>query len=76
MITRTRLAGAWTRATPEGSPLGRLHAVRRVNGALESNAMCGLRLPEHTLTARPFIMFEPDHAKACEICIVEAEEEP
>lgn len=71
MLTSTRTCGAWTRTDPAGSHLGRLHAVRRVNGALEPNALCGLRLPKHTLTARPFIMFEADHAKACEICVEE-----
>lgn len=76
MLTSTRTCGAWTRTDPGGSPLGRLHAVRRVNGALEPNALCGLRLPAHTLTARPFIVFEADHAKACQICIAEIEDLP
>lgn len=76
MLTSTRLCGAWTRTGPSGSPLGRLHAVRRVSGALEPMALCGIRIPKHAMTARPFIVFEADSPKACEICIAEAEDTP
>lgn len=73
-IAPPRLAGAWTRSTPSGSPMGRLHAARRINGALEPEALCGFLLPSRALRARPFAIFSTVHPKACVACAIEAEE--
>lgn len=74
MRTRPRLAGAWTRlgGTSGTTPLGRLHATRRVDGALAPVALCGYRIPARQIHLRPFPPFETDHAKACPICAEEA----
>lgn len=75
MITKTRLAGAWTRLNAaNGSPMGRLHAARRVNGALEPHALCGYKIPDRELRLRPFQTFSVTHAKACPVCAAEAED--
>lgn len=68
-----RLAGAWTRLSDkDGSPMGRLHAARRSNGALEAEALCGFRLPSRALRSRPFAIFSSAHPKACIACSLEA----
>lgn len=75
-LTSTRLAGAWTRQGGKGgqTPMGRLHAARRVGGALTPEALCGFRIPARALRARPFIIFSTEHPKACVNCATEAEE--
>lgn len=72
-LAPTRLAGAWTRLSDkDGTPMGRLHAARRVNGALEPEALCGFRLPARALRSRPFAIFSTVHPKACVDCTTEA----
>lgn len=67
-----RLAGAWTRTDPKGRPLGRLHAARRINGALEPDALCGFIIPAKALRLRPFAIFDETNPKACSTCVVES----
>lgn len=76
MISRTRLAGAWTRLDADNEPLGRLHAARRINGSLDTHALCGYKIPERELRLRPFPTFTPNHSKVCPICAAEAEDLP
>ncbi len=68
----TRLAAAWTRTDPKGKPLGRLHAVRRVNGSLEPEALCGFTIPAKAMRQRPFPIFDETNPRACSTCVVES----
>ena len=75
-LEATRVAGAWTRLSDvDGTPMGRLHATRRVNGALEPEALCGFRLPARALHTRPFAVFSATHPKACVDCVTEVRAE-
>ena len=68
----SRLAGAWTRTSPKGKGMGRLHAARRDEGTLEPFALCGFRIPATALRARPYPAFDETHPKACTTCTVES----
>ncbi len=67
-----RLAGAWTRTDPAGKPMGRLHAVRRTDGVLAPEALCGFSVPAKAQRTRPFPIFDETNRKACSICVVES----
>lgn len=71
-LSRTRLAGAWTRTDGKGKPMGRLHAARRVEGALEDVALCGFRLTEKSKRTRPFPAFDETNLQACATCVTES----
>lgn len=71
MITTSRLAGAWTRMNGQ-TPLGRLHAARRVDGSLEPIALCGFKIPSKAIRTRPYPFFDETHPKACSTCVVES----
>ncbi len=73
--TKTRLAGAWTRMNGT-TPMGRLHAVRRVNGALEPNALCGFKVSEKAQRTRPFPIFNETEPHACSTCVTETWDMP
>lgn len=55
------------------TPMGRLHAAQRVGGALKPEALCGVRLPAHSLRDRPFGVFTSTHPKACATCVAETQ---
>lgn len=74
-LPRTRLAGAWTRTGSRGG-LGRLHAVRRVAGALEERALCGFKIPAKAQRTRPFPIFEETDPRACSTCVVDSWDTP
>lgn len=69
-----RLCGAWTRLGGKKglTPMGRLHATRRVEGSLEQYALCGFKIPARALTLRPFTIFSSTHPKACIKCAIES----
>lgn len=71
-LQRTRLAGAWTRLGPNNKPLGRLHAARRIDGTLSSEALCGFKVPATIQRRRPYPTFDETHRKACSVCVVES----
>jgi hypothetical protein len=75
-IPRTRVAGVWTRLAPNGEPLGRLHAARRIEGALEERALCGFKISERQRRLRPFTIFDETDPKACATCVIETWELP
>lgn len=77
-LNRTsRLCGAWTRyGGKKGlTPMGRLHATRRINGSLEQVALCGFKIPARAMTTRPFAIFSITNPKACTMCVIESQTE-